>query len=92
MIFPGLGQVSYKKFIQITLAGALAGGARCCWIIIITNVGDRTESHTFTWKALKESKMQKLFLNNGKNYKIKLIAVVTSCWTMCSGRIKDTQC
>ena len=39
MIFPWLGQVSYKKFIQITLAAALAGGARCCWIIIITNVG-----------------------------------------------------
>ena len=39
MIFPELGQVSYKKFIQITLAAALAGAGWCCWIIIITNVG-----------------------------------------------------
>ena len=54
MIFPGLGQLSYKKFIQITLAAALPGAAWCCldnnhnkcWS------ADRTESHTFAWKAI----------------------------------------
>ena len=61
MIFPGLGQVSYKKFIQITLAAALAGGARCCWIIIITNVGVLI--------------LQKVTLLLGKHYKRELISV-----------------